>query len=222
MEKIKRNRAATTQRIVEALEQILEQKGLDGVSIQQLAERAAVSKVLIYRYFGSLEGLLDYYVKMGRLFPTYTPAFLEQIQPVQSADLAPIWSGQALQLFRQLRASRANRELIKATVKENDSLANVVSQAQDAELTRLVHQLSFVKGSDHEAISAVILGALSYLTIQAQNDRPMIGIDLRSEAGWQRIEEAVKVVYKALSRSAIDSSVIQLTSKPISLAVKAW
>src|SRR3978361_1359414 len=106
MEKIKRNRAATTQRIVDALEQILEEKGLDGLGVNLLAERAGVSKVLIYRYFGGIEGLLEYYVKMGRLYPSYTAAFLTQTQPVQSADLAPIWSGQALQLFRQFRASR--------------------------------------------------------------------------------------------------------------------
>ena len=222
MEKSKRNRAATTERIIDALEQVLTERGFEGVGINTIAETAGVSKVLIYRYFGGLEGLLAYYVGMGRLIPHYTPAWLEQIQPVQPADLAPIWSGQSLQLFRQFRSSRAAREVLKATVKENDSLADVVSKAQDAELTQLVNQLAFIKGSDHQATSAVILGALSYLTIQAQIDRPVIGLDLRSEAGWQRIEDAVKAIYKALAQLAIDSPTTQLAIKPASVAVSTW
>src|SRR5206468_5240611 len=69
----------------------------------------------------------------------------------------------------------------------------------------LVEQLAFVQGADVKAISAVMLGAMSYLTIMAQNDRTMIGLDLRSEEGWQRIEAAVKLIYKALNKIAVDS-----------------
>ncbi|SFF36236.1 TetR/AcrR family transcriptional regulator [Spirosoma endophyticum] len=222
MEKLQRNRADTTQRIVDALEQLLAQKGLPGVGISAIAEKANVSKVLIYRYFGSLEGLLEYYVKMGRIVPHYDPAWLDQIQPTSPAALAPIWSGQALQLFRRMRASRASRELLKAAVTEKEPLAETISTSLDAELTRLTQQLAFLEGGDHQAISAVMLGALSFLTIQAQNDRTMMGIDLRSEAGWSRIEEAVKGIYKALAKLALDSPSIRLTLKADQAMVSTW
>ncbi|MFD2934995.1 TetR/AcrR family transcriptional regulator [Spirosoma flavum] len=223
MEKNKRNRTVTTQRIIDALEQILDEDGLVGVTVNLIAERAAVSKVLIYRYFGGLEGLFEYYVGMGRFVPHFTPAWLEQMQPAKPGDLAPLWSSQTLQLFRRFRVSRAAREVLKATVMENNSLADVVSKAQDAELTTMVNQLSFIEGGgDHQATSAVLLGALSYLTIQAQNNRSVIGLDLRSEAGWQRIEEAVKVIYKGLSRLAIDSPTTHVATKPVSVAVGTW
>ncbi|GAB4042042.1 TetR/AcrR family transcriptional regulator [Spirosoma jeollabukense] len=222
MEKQHRNRVATTQRIVDALEQVLTEHGLEGVAIGAIAEKAQVSKVLIYRYFGGLEGLLEYYVRMGRIVPHYTPAWLEQIQPFQPGELASVWSNQSLQLFRQLRASRASRELLKATVQEKDSLNDVVSSSLDTELIRLVNQLAFVEGGDHQATSAVILGALSFLTIQAQNDRPMIGLDLRSEEGWKRIEEVVKGFYKVMAQVAIDSSTGRTAVKPSSVAVSTW
>jgi AcrR family transcriptional regulator len=222
MEKQHRNRVATTQRIVDALEQVLTEQGLEGVAIGAIAEKAQVSKVLIYRYFGGLEGLLEYYVGMGRMVPHYTAAWLEQIQPFQPGELASVWSNQSLQLFRQLRASRASRELLKATVQEKDSLNDVVSSTLDTELIRLVDQLAFVEGGDHQATSAVILGALSFLTIQAQNDRPMIGLDLRSEEGWKRIEEVVKGFYKVMAQAAIDSSTSRTSVKPASVAVSTW
>lgn len=222
METSQRNRAATTQRIVDALEQILSAHGLEGVGVGTIAEKANVSKVLIYRYFGGIEGLLEYYVRMGRLVPHLTPALLDQIQPVHPQDLATIWSTQVLKLFRQFRASRPARQLLKATVKENDPRAETISKNLDSELTCLVKQLAFVEGGDHLAASAVILGALSYLTIQAQNDRPMIGIDLRSEEGWQRIEEAVKLIYNALNKLALESSTTRMVLKPASVVTSPW
>lgn len=222
MVKNKRNRAATMERILNALENVLAEQGFEGVNIPDVAQRADVSKVLIYRYFNSLEGLMAHYVTTGRLIPHYTPTWLTQIQPNHPRDLAPLWSAQALQLFRQFRSSRTGRELLKATVQGNNSLADAVSQAQDAELTRLVEQLSFVEGTDHQAASAVMLGALSYFVIQAQLDRPVIGIDLRSETGWRRVEEAVKLIYKSLSQLAVDSPLTQVVTKEADVALSVW
>jgi AcrR family transcriptional regulator len=219
---IKRNRAATIKRIVSALEEVLAEQGIEGVSINVIAQKAGVSKVLIYRYFGNLDTLVEYYVRMGHLVPHFSTDWLEQIQPVHVNELAPIWSGQALQLFRQFRASQSSRELLKATVQVNNPLADRVSRTLDEELTHLVNQLAFIKGGDHVAISAVMLGALSYLTIQAQNDRTMIGLDLRSEGDWHRIEEAIRLMYKAIATLAIESPTTQVTLKPVEMGVSVW
>lgn len=221
-EKVRRNRAKTTQRIVEALEEVIAERGLEGVGVNRVAEKANVSKVLIYRYFGGMEGLLEYYVKMGKLFPVFNPAVLDQIRPLHESDVARIWYRQVIQTYRYFRTFKAAREILKASVIENDSIAETTARAQDEEMTRLVDQLSFVKGADTQAISAVILGAMTYLTIMAQNDRTMISIDLRSEEGWKRIESAVKAIYIALNRMAIQSKEVDLELQSVQLPVAQW
>ncbi len=221
-EKIRRNRAKTTQRIVEALEEVIAERGLEGVGVNRVAEKANVSKVLIYRYFGGMEGLLEYYVKMGKLFPIFTPALLDQIRPLHESDIARIWYRQVIQTYRHFRTYKAAREVLKASVIENDSIAETTARAQDEEMTRLVSQLSFVKGADTEAISAVILGAMNYLTIMAQNDRTMISIDLRSEEGWERIENAVKTIYIALNKMAIGSKEVNLEIQSAYMPAAQW
>ena len=217
MEKIRRNRADTTQRIINALEDVLAEQGLEGARINQIAEKAGISKVLIYRYFGGLDGLMEHYVRMGRMYPQFTPAMLDQIRPMHQGDLAKVWYRQAIQMFRYMRTSKAAREVLKANVVENDPTADVVSKAQDEELTRLVNQLSFIEGPDIQAISAVMLGAMSYLTLQAQNDHTVVGINLRSEEGWQRVENAVKLIYTALNKMAVDSQAIKLNVQSTAL-----
>lgn len=221
-QKVRRNRAQTTQRIVEALEDVITERGLEGVGVNRVAEKANVSKVLIYRYFGGMEGLLEYYVKMGKLFPSFTPAVLDQIRPLHESDVARIWYRQVIQTYRYFRTFKAAREVLKATVIENDSIAATTAQAQDEEMTRLVSQLSFVKGADIQAISAVILGAMTYLTIMAQNDRTMISIDLRSEEGWKRIEGAIKTIYIALNKLAIGSKDVELELQAAHLPMAHW
>ena len=202
MDKVKRNRAKTTQRIIDAFEEVLAERGLQAVGVNRVAERAGVSKVLIYRYFGGLEGLITHYIQMGRLYPNYTEPMLEQLRPADETELSRLWHRQLTQLFRQFRNNKANRELLKANVIENDPVAEVASQAQDQEITRLIHQFAFVDNVDSEAISAVTVGAMSYLTLMADNNRTMAGIDLRREEGWKRIEAAVKLIYIALGQQA--------------------
>ncbi|CCG98804.1 transcriptional regulator, TetR family [Fibrella aestuarina BUZ 2] len=201
MEKVKRNRAQTTQRIIDAFEVILAERGLQHVGVNRVAEQAGVSKVLIYRYFGGLNGLIDYYIKMGKIYPDFPPALLEQIRPENETELGRLWYRQVTQLFRQFRANQAARELLKANVIEHDPTAEAASQSQDQEIQRLVSQLSFVKGTDVEAVSAVVLGAMSYLTLLADNNRTLVGIDLRSESGWKRIEQAIELIYSTLSQT---------------------
>ncbi|GAB4024662.1 TetR/AcrR family transcriptional regulator [Spirosoma koreense] len=218
----KRNRPATIQRIVKALEHILAQEGLEGVNVNAIAQTADVSKVLVYRYFGSVEGLLEYYIRMGKLVPHYDPGWLAQLRPVEPSDMARVWSSQTLELFRRMRACRGSRELLKASVREKTPLAEAVSRNLDAELTNLVNQLAFLEGGDYQAISAIMLGALSYLTIQAQLDHPVIGIDLRSQEGWQRIEAATTTIYKALNRSALELPTAKLVLKQATQQVSVW
>ncbi|GAB3029869.1 TetR/AcrR family transcriptional regulator [Spirosoma pulveris] len=221
-EKIRRNRAKTTQRIVEALEEVIAERGIEGVGVNRVAEKANVSKVLIYRYFGGMEGLFEYYVKMGKLFPIFSPSVLDQIRPLHESDIARIWYRQVIQTYRYFRTFKAAREVLKASVIENDPIAETTARAQDEEMTRLVSQLSFVKGADTQAISAIILGAMTYLTIMAQNDRTMISIDLRSEAGWNRIENAVKSIYISLNKMAIHTKDVELELQSSHFPVAQW
>lgn len=222
MEKIRRNRAKTTLRIVDALEEVITERGLAGIAVNRIAEKAGVSKVLIYRYFGGMEGLLEYYVKMGRLFPVLSPAMVDQIRPLSERDLAQVWSRQVIQTFRFFRTFKVGREILKATMIENDPVAEVASKAQDEEMTRLVNQLAFIDGADSQAISGVVIGAMIHMTLLAQNNHTLVGIDLRSEEGWSRVEEAVKTIFIALNKLALSSTNTSLHVQPSSLPTAKW
>lgn len=62
----------TKDRILKAAEELFSQKGFDSTSVNEIAEQASVNKPLIYYYFKSKEGLLNY----------MTDAILKQMEAI--------------------------------------------------------------------------------------------------------------------------------------------
>ena len=54
-----KNRDRTEQKIISAVENLLLQQGFPAVGINAIAREAGCDKVLIYRYFDGLDGLLQ-------------------------------------------------------------------------------------------------------------------------------------------------------------------
>lgn len=66
MEKeIIKNRQATEMTLIKAVNDIIEESGFEGLGINAVATRAKVSKMLIYRYFNSLDGLIAAYIQQN-------------------------------------------------------------------------------------------------------------------------------------------------------------
>jgi AcrR family transcriptional regulator len=52
----------TKDKIIRAAEQLFSEKGFDGTSVNEIAEKAGVNKPLIYYYFKSKDGLLEFLI----------------------------------------------------------------------------------------------------------------------------------------------------------------
>ena len=53
----------TEKRLLEAVSKIIEEEGFTQIGINRIAKKAQCDKVLIYRYFGGLDGLLAAWAK---------------------------------------------------------------------------------------------------------------------------------------------------------------
>ena len=89
MEKeITKNRQATEMTLITAVNDIIEESGFERLGINAVAAKAKVSKMLIYRYFNSLDGLIaayiqqnDYWINFDEELPdqAHLAAFIKQI-----------------------------------------------------------------------------------------------------------------------------------------------
>jgi len=60
---MKKDRELTEQKILDAVGRIVEREGFESVGINAVANESGLSKILIYRYFGSIEQLLAKYME---------------------------------------------------------------------------------------------------------------------------------------------------------------
>ncbi|MGE9292065.1 MAG: TetR/AcrR family transcriptional regulator [Puniceicoccales bacterium] len=74
---MKRNRAQTEDRIVQAAVDLIVKDGFNGFGINLVATRSGVDKVLIYRYFQGLDGLLAHIATHTEFFPAAATLFPE-------------------------------------------------------------------------------------------------------------------------------------------------
>lgn len=85
---MKRNRAQTEQRLIQAALAILQDTGFIEFGVNSISARAGMDKVLIYRYFGGAEGLMETIAREYRLYP--------RLQDIPGGNL-----GQWLEAFRK-------------------------------------------------------------------------------------------------------------------------
>lgn len=58
-----RDRDVTEQRMLKAVGEMIRRDGFEKLGVNAVAAHCGVSKILIYRYFGSLDGLLAAYIR---------------------------------------------------------------------------------------------------------------------------------------------------------------
>ena len=58
-----RDREATERRLLDTIEKMVIENGFEKIGVNAVAAQSGVSKILIYRYFGSVDGLMAAYIR---------------------------------------------------------------------------------------------------------------------------------------------------------------
>lgn len=194
---MRRDRAQTEQRLIDAVGQIIKEDGFDQIGINKIANRAGINKILIYRYFGGLDGLLVAYFKRKRpLVPT------EQINvdQLRNAPLEVVFDTCCTYLIEEYRLLRQDveaLEFLRADLMSAKGVYNPISSEKEENLQRLIDGLASILKSEYgRPFSAIIISALTLLTLTAQQQKTVFGVDLSTDEGWQQIEAALRNIFR--------------------------
>jgi AcrR family transcriptional regulator len=198
---IGRNREETRNRILAAAARLVAQTGFHELGINAIAREAGVDKVLIYRYFGGLKELVRALSGQQEFWPT----FEEQVglNYLGAADLPPEVLGQRLLtgFLRELRRRPVTQEILRWELLEQSEITAELAQQRenwDGETVASLRALLDDEKLDVEALAALLSGGIIYLLLRAKTVGGANGIDLQSEAGWQRIEQALAALARRL------------------------
>ena len=162
-----RDREKTGKAILDAVGRLILRDGLSGVGINAVAREAGADKVLIYRYFGDLDGLYRAYAETGDFWWT-----VEDM-------LASV--GGAATLAEALKAEPENRTPLVVALEE-------VRERRSLDLMKNVAvRYDVPEGADVPALTALLAAAIDYLLARARSIRVYGGVEIKTPKDWERI-----------------------------------
>lgn len=183
-----RDREKTGRAILDAVGRLILRDGLSGVGINAVAREAGADKVLIYRYFGDLDGLYRAYAESGDFWWT--------VEDMLSATEDAAALGEALKAgLRQHAAEMRKRPVTLAVFAAEPSNRNAlvvaleeVRERRSLELMEAVAaRYGAPEGIDIPALIALLAAAIDYLLSRARTIRVYGGVEIKTEQNWERI-----------------------------------
>lgn len=180
-----RNRAKTEARLEEAVERLLVRGGFGAVTPSAVGREAGTDKMLIYRYFGDLDGLMRAVVERPGFFPRFDdlcagdPDSMRRLPASERARLV-------LRRFAQaLARCPVALELMAWEMVERNALTAIAEEARERLGLRIITELFDDENrTTIAAITALLPSALTYLLLRRRKIDTFDGLDLHSEGAW--------------------------------------
>ncbi|HRV71836.1 MAG TPA: TetR/AcrR family transcriptional regulator [Thermovirgaceae bacterium] len=200
-----KDREETRMKILQAVGNVLSSEGFQGIGINNIARRAGVDKVLIYRYFGDLPGLLREFASSG----DYWPSMSELIEGAEKASAPPDAGDLAVALLkgyiREIGGSASAQELLLGELVSRNELSEASARKRERQGADLIEALVSAApdagGRDVAAMGALLSAGLTFLMLRARTSDAYLGIDISSGEGWERIERAMEELVRGVLRS---------------------
>lgn len=192
MEKeIIKNRQATEQILVDAVGELIEESGFENLGINAVAAKAGVSKMLIYRYFNSLDGLIAAYVQQN----DYWINFSEQLPDEEHVGefIKQIFKKQ----IEMLRSDYTLRRLFRWELVSNNKLVQELREKREAKgvwLVDAVSRLTQHPQRETAAVASLVTAAINYLVLLEENCQEFNGIRIQEEKGWRELEDGINLL----------------------------
>ena len=189
-----RDRAATEQRILAAVGEVLARDGFHALGINAIAREAAVDKVLIYRYFGGLTELLRNWGASGRFWPTVQEILGDDAQALLQLPLPERYALFFERFIDALRRRPLTLEILAAEIVERNELTAILETEREqwgAQAEALFGGADFERSPQLRGVTLLLVAGVQYLLVRSRKIRIFGGIDLRSDEGWAMLNAAV-------------------------------
>jgi len=196
-----RDREATKQRLLEAVGKVLVERGFEGVGVNAVAKKAGVDKVLIYRYFNDLDGLLEAFALRKDFMSNLRRFFGDRKAPATGREAVALGKGILAGQFRRICEDRELQEILLWELHETNRVTEAVAETRETQGMAILRQMADAIDDDTidiAAIASILVGGIYYLALRSRTVEVYSGINLRTEEGRNRIEAAVATLLDLL------------------------
>lgn len=188
---VERDREATEKRLIDTIGQMVAEQGFEKIGINAVAAQSGVSKILIYRYFGSVEGLMAAYIRKYDFwlnFPLEIPS---------KEDLPEFVKAMFKTQIEQLRSNPILRMLHRWELSCNNEIVAKLRQQREQTGYRIVEIASQLMGYPKEemaVMASVVTASITYLVMLGEFCPVYNGIAISEDAGWEQMISGIEVM----------------------------
>ncbi len=196
-----RNRAATEDRLKAAVRDLMVEGGFGALTPSAIGRAAGVDKMLIYRYFGGLEGLVTAVLRAPGFFPDTAELAGGDLAATRALPIPERVAAVTLAYARALIARPVVQELMVWEMVERNALTAIAEEERERAALALLSDLFSDVGEPGgvNGVAAILGAAMSYLILRRRKIRWFSGVDLRSDEGWAQLEQAVALMAGSLA-----------------------
>ncbi len=195
-------RARTEARLIEAVGELIAEKGIHKLGVNAVARQAGVDKVLIYRYFGGLEGLYRAFGESGDFWPTLDELLgpdQEETLTLPNAEAAARVLGN---LAKGLRARPLTLQLLALECASRNALTielETVRERRGQEIAQAFAARGRSFGPELVLAISILAGSINYLLLRSRDIRWFGGTDLRDDKTWANLEPLITKMIAGLA-----------------------
>ncbi|MBI9053259.1 MAG: TetR/AcrR family transcriptional regulator [Bacteroidales bacterium] len=206
MAKTERNKEQTKQKFIDAVSKIIVRDGFKAIGINTISKEAGLDKVLIYRYFDGLDGLLHAFAKQKDFYINISEEIYKSIENASKDDVKQLVVVVLNNQLRELRSNKELQELMLWEMIERNELTIAIAKEREKkgyELSKKLKEKMNIPDAelDVDAIMSILVSGLYYLALRSRTVDVFNGVEIDTNAGWLRIESAIQTIVNNLFNS---------------------
>lgn len=199
-------RQATEAKLIAAVGTLLREQGAERLGVNAVAAEAGVDKVLIYRYFGGLDGLLAAYGESADFWPTVEEMLGGPGHPaLEHEDPGLVAASVFRNISEGIRRRPVTLELLARECVERGPLTAILEDLRERRSEELFAALTDaglpLAGNAAAVLGPLFAAALNYLNVRGRHIRTFGGISIGSEDDLEPIYRAIGEAFRAVWRS---------------------
>lgn len=196
----KNNKSRTMNKLIQAVGIVLKQKGYTGLTVTNITAEAGVSRKLVSVYFGSVNHLVEIYIKSKDYWEAIYENPIKLLTTSSQTSTCDILENLLLNQLEHFTNDEEMQKVVLWQISENTELMAHITASRER-----IYSLFFSKADeelkdqkvDLRAISSILVAGIYYLVLHTKTTHSTFcEIDLTTDEGMGRIKTTIQKLLK--------------------------
>lgn len=182
-------------RLLTAISQIIENEGFIKIGVNKVARQAKCDKVLIYRYFGGLDGLLATWAKENDFYTLAYQVYSDRISSIENTeDIIKLIQNVLSEQLDFLRTNKFMQELLAWELSGNSSFRSIQEEREKngVKLQEILEKKWGKESDEVRMYITLLVASINYIVLATRQYRLFNGIDFSNPEAWESCKKAIR------------------------------